>query len=85
MYLHAKDFMTPEPIFVEGVSTVERLAEVLNTPFNCFPVLNMAGNVMGMIPKNFLIVLIERLHWYEIKGSNTKMDVKSRYTSSYKK
>jgi chloride channel 7 len=82
MYLHAKDFMTPEPIIVEGISTVERLAEVLNTPFNVFPVLNMAGNVMGMIPKNFLIVLIERLHWYDLKGET---NVKTRYTSHYKK
>ena len=85
MYLHAKDFMTPEPIFVEGISTVDRLAEVLNTPFNVFPVLNMAGNVMGLIPKNFIIVLIERLHWYEIKGKDTNKDVKTRYMSSYKK
>jgi hypothetical protein len=83
MYLHAKDFMTPEPIIVEGISTVDRLAEVLNTPFNVFPVLNMAGNVMGMIPRNFMIVLIERLHWYELKGDSG--DVKTRYTSHYKK
>ena len=75
-YLHAKDFMTPDPIFVEGISSVRRLSEVINTPFNTFPVLNMAGNVMGMIPKNFIIVLIERLHWYELKK-----DAKGKYAT----
>ena len=44
---------------VESVSTVERLYEICQKPFHSFPVVNMAGKVIGMIPKNFIIVLIE--------------------------
>ncbi len=31
MNLHAKDFMTPEPLFVEGISSVRRISEVIDT------------------------------------------------------
>ena len=31
---------------------------------------------MGMIPKNFIIILIERLHWYELK-----LDAKGKYAT----
>lgn len=56
--------MAEDPLFVEGVISVERISQVINSEFSMFPVLNMAGNVMGIIPRNFLIVLIERHHWY---------------------
>ena len=37
---------------------------MLDNDFNSFPVLNMSGNVMGVIPKNFLVVLLKHHHWY---------------------
>ena len=33
--------------------------------FSTIPVVNMAGKVIGMIPSNFVIVLIENHAWYE--------------------
>ena len=33
--------------------------------FSSVPVVNMAGKIIGMIPKNFIIVLIENHAWYE--------------------
>lgn len=63
--IHAWQIMTENPLFIEGVISVSRIAEVLECDGNMFPVLNMAGNVMGIIPKNFLVVLVERHHWYD--------------------
>lgn len=51
----------------ESVCTVERLYEVCRNPFNSIPVVNMAGKLIGVIPKNFVIVLIEHHAWYEHK------------------
>jgi len=50
---------------VESVCTVERLAEVLQYDFSSIPVVNMSGKTIGMIPKNFIVVLIENHWWYE--------------------
>ena len=33
--------------------------------FNSVPVVNMAGKIIGIIPKNFIIILIENHAWYE--------------------
>ena len=50
---------------VESVCSVDRLAEVCQDhQFSSIPVVNMAGRIIGLIPKNFIIVLIENHHWY---------------------
>jgi hypothetical protein len=83
--LKARQFMTPNPLFVEGVSTVKRISEVLQTNMSSFPVLNMAGNIIGLIPKNFLIVLVERHHWYIHKAKECKDSAHQHYrTSDYR-
>jgi len=62
----AFEVMTPKPITVEGIITVEYLMTVLKKPFSMYPVLNRAGNLVGMIPKNFIIVLLENHHFYDV-------------------
>lgn len=52
---------------VEGIVSVEYLRDILKKPYNVYPVLNSAGNIVGMMPKSFLIVLIENHHWVETK------------------
>ena len=44
---------------------MERLGEVIKMGFNSTPVVNMAGKIIGLIPSNFIIVLIENHAWYE--------------------
>jgi len=44
---------------VESVCSVERLIEVLNSHYSTIPVVNMYGSLIGLIPKSFVIVLIE--------------------------
>lgn len=34
------------------------------TSHNSFPVVNKAGNLIGLIPKNFIIVLLKHKNWY---------------------
>ena len=46
-------------VTVEGIISTEYLSEILQHDFSMFPVLNSAGNMVGMIPKNFLIVLLK--------------------------
>jgi len=50
---------------VESVCTVERLSQVLKMDFNTIPICNMYGTVIGLVPKHFIIVLIENHMWYE--------------------
>jgi hypothetical protein len=50
---------------VESVSSVERLTEVLNSHYSTIAVVNLFGSLIGLIPKNFVIVLIENHWWYE--------------------
>ena len=45
--------------------------------------LNSAGNIVGMMPKNFLIVLIENHHWVDVKKltKEQRMKLKTMYAS----
>lgn len=63
----AKQIMTPMVVTVEGIVSVDYLLDILQKPYSSFPVLNAAHNIMGMMPKNFLIVLIENHHWVNMK------------------
>ena len=50
---------------VESVCQVERLVEVCSLDFNSIPVVNMAGRIIGLIPRSFIIILIENHWWYD--------------------
>ena len=54
------------PVYtVEAIISVQYLIDILQQPFQTFPVLNSSGNIVGLIPKSFLIVLIENHHWVD--------------------
>lgn len=59
--------MSPLVLTVEGICSVEYLRDILKKPYNTYPVLNSAGNIVGLMPKSFLIVLIENHHWVDTK------------------
>lgn len=63
--------MSAPVLTIEGIISVEYLVDVLKKPFNTLPVLNSAGNIVGMMPKNFLIVLIENRHWVNLEKLST--------------
>jgi len=68
---------------VESVCTVERLSQVLQAGFNTIPVANMHGSIIGMVPKNFVVILIENQMFYEnSRLSRAKTMIPDAYKTS---
>lgn len=58
--------MSHNPVTVEGIIAVQHLQKLLQSGYSSFPVMNSSGNIVGVIPKNFIIVLIENHHWIDV-------------------
>lgn len=73
----AKVIMKPKPTTLFSVPTVEECRKALQQNYNCFPILNKSGYLIGQIPASFLIVLIRKRQWYSkslMEYHRTKMD-----------
>lgn len=70
---------------VESVCTVQRLSEMLNESFSTVPVVNMHGSLIGMVPKHFIIVLIENHCWYEMSRTKTNVKIEEAYQTSVRR
>jgi len=77
----AYQIMTALVLTVEGIVSVEYLQDILQKPYSTYPVLNSAGNIVGVMPKNFLIVLIENHHWVDM--NKLTMAQKRKLTKMY--
>lgn len=66
---------------MESVCSVERLSEACSFEFHSIPVVNMAGRIIGIIPKSFIVVLIENHWWYQAKKVQHE-EVTSFYASA---
>ena len=66
--------MSHNPVTCEGIIAIAYVEKMLQTGFSSFPVMNSAGNMIGIIPKNFLIVLVENHHWVDV----SKLDNQQR-------
>lgn len=64
--------MSHNPVTVEGIIAVQYLTTLLQSGFSSFPVMNSRGNIIGIIPKNFIIVLIENHHWVDVNQLDSK-------------
>ena len=61
----AEKMMSCDLKILQRVDTVENVYEVLNTTtHHAFPVVNGSGNLIGLIPRNFLITVIKNSGWY---------------------
>ena len=67
---------------VESVCTVERLNELLFSNFSSVPVVNTHGSIIGLVPKHFIIVLIENHHWYEYSKTARGYKIQDEFMSS---
>lgn len=63
---------------------VERLAEVCSFDFNTIPVVNMAGRIIGLIPRNFVIVLLENHAWYDEDDKRGKSEHGAKLSMNYR-
>jgi hypothetical protein len=62
--IRAENIMAEKVITLRSVDTVKRIYEALKSPHHGFPVVNYSGQVIGLISKNFLIVLMRRKNFY---------------------
>jgi predicted transcriptional regulator len=62
--IRAEQIMSKKVVSLGGVVTVKKIHEALKSPHHGFPVMNMDNQVIGLIPKNFLIVLIRERAYY---------------------
>jgi len=63
-YVRAEEIMSGNVVHLNLVSSVESIHRVLETSHHGFPVVNNAGRVVGLIPKNYLIILVNKKAFY---------------------
>jgi len=49
---------------LKTVDSVKKIYEALKSPHHGFPVVNLSGQVVGLIPRNFLFILIKKKSFY---------------------
>ena len=69
-YIRAEQLMSENLICLNMVSKMEDIKSALSSSHHGFPVTNSKGRVVGLIPKNFLIILIENKVFYSEKNEN---------------
>jgi hypothetical protein len=63
--LKAGDIMAKNPVCLRAVDTVENIKHVLTTTnHHAFPLLNSQGQLVGLIPKNYIIVILKQEMFY---------------------
>ena len=62
--IRADKIMAKKVIYLRSVETVKNIFDALVSPHHGFPIVNINGQVIGMIPKNFLIILISKRVYY---------------------
>jgi len=51
--------MARDVVTLQSIADMKSIETALMTNHNAFPVINMAGKLIGMISRNFLIVLLQ--------------------------
>lgn len=70
--VRAEEIMCKELVCLQNVDTLENIQKAITgNNHHAFPVLNSMGNFVGLIPRNFVLVLIEERHFY---GSSLEED-----------
>jgi len=59
--------MCKDLVTLQNVSSLKDIGAALLTNHHAFPVLNSKGNFVGIIPRNYLLILVQQRHFY---GSN---------------
>ena len=77
----AEKIMSPDIVSLERVSTLRAIKDALNTNHHSFPVLNAKGNLIGMMPRNFIITLLQNKTFYTSTSSKKHTGLNSRDNS----
>lgn len=65
--LKAHQIMSKTLVSIQSIAEMKSISKALGSPHNAFPVLNTAGNLVGLLPKNILNVLCEQKCFYETR------------------
>lgn len=57
--------MSKDPIIVTTIAEMRQIQKALDSDHHGFPVINTAGHMVGLIPKNVLLALAEQKCFYE--------------------
>lgn len=63
-HITAQKIMSKNLNTLLNVDTVQNVLEAINSGHHGFPVLNHLGNVVGLIPRNFIVTLLENRGFY---------------------
>lgn len=64
----ATQLMNRDVVTIKNVDTVQNLLAACKTSHHAFPVLNSRGNVVGLMPKNYILTLLEARAFYRMDG-----------------
>jgi len=60
----AEKLMAKNVVKLQRVDTLGNVMRACKTSHHSFPVVNASGNLIGMIPKNFIIVMLKNRNFY---------------------
>lgn len=60
----AEQMMTKDVVTLERVDTLENIAKALASGHHAFPILNTSRNLIGIIPRNFIITILTHGGYY---------------------
>lgn len=63
--MKVKDFMVNDVVTIPSVCTMDDVKNVFSTSHEAWPVMNMAGNLCGVIPKSVLVVILKHRAFYK--------------------
>lgn len=64
----ASNIMKTDVVTLQNVDSVQNILKVCLTSHHAFPVLNSRGNVVGLMPKNYVLTLIKSRAFYRQDG-----------------
>jgi CBS-domain-containing membrane protein len=75
--LKAGDIMATDVVSMASVETVSNIAEALESGHKGFPILNDTSNLIGIIPVNYVMVLLRKQGFYRTTAGNEPIMSKS--------
>jgi len=64
--LVAGDIMQPAPIKLLPVESMKNIKKALKTNHRAFPIVNQNDYLIGIIPRNFILTLLENASFYDV-------------------
>jgi chloride channel 7 len=68
--MFAKNFMATELVTLPSIANMESCKRALQSHHNAYPVLNTAGRLVGVMPKNMLVTLLEKKMFYDKESTD---------------